>query len=96
MFCMVRWVAGCERTLTSGVPGKQKAKSQTEGGVNEGEGGGGGEGLSPCFLISIRENIFETLSSNGLLEEQKTHPFPCPFKFCWCLLFPKPSSRLRY
>ena len=32
MFCMVRWVAGCERTLTSGVPGKPKAKSQTDGG----------------------------------------------------------------
>lgn len=80
MFCMVRWVAGCERTLTSGVPGKRKAKSQTDGGVNKGEGGGGGEGLSPCFLISIRENIFETLSSNGLLEEQKTPPFPLPIQ----------------
>lgn len=78
MFCMVRWVAGCERTLTSGVPGKQKAKSETDGGVNEGEGGG--KGLSPCFLISIRENIFVTLSSNGLLEEQKTPPFPLPIQ----------------
>lgn len=80
MFCMVRWVAGCERTLTSGVPGKQKAKSETDGGVNEGEGGGVGKGLSPCFLISIRENIFVTLSSNGLLEEQKTPPFPLPIQ----------------
>lgn len=80
MFCMVRWVAGCERTLNSGVPGKQKAKSETDGGVNEGEGGGGGKGLSSCFLISIRENIFVTLSSNGLLEEQKTPPFPLPIQ----------------
>lgn len=80
MFCMVRWVAGCERTLTSGVPGKQKAKSETDGGVNEGEGGGDGKGLSPCFLISVRENIFVTLSSNGLLEEQKTPPFPLPIQ----------------
>lgn len=80
MFCMVRWVAGCERTLTSGVPGKQKAKSETDRGVNEGEGGGCGKGLSPCFLISIRENIFVTLSSNGLLEEQKTPPFPLPIQ----------------
>ena len=80
MFCMVRWVAGCERTLNSGVSGKQKAKSETDGGVNEGEGGGGGKGLSSYFLISIRENIFVTLSSNGLLEEQKTPPFPLPIQ----------------
>ena len=55
MFCVVRWVAGCERTLTSGVPGKKKAKSQTDGGVNEGEGGGGWKGL-----ITIFPHYFQT------------------------------------
>lgn len=40
MFCMVRWVAGCERTLTSGVPGKQKAKSETDGGLTRVKGEG--------------------------------------------------------
>lgn len=55
---------------------RRQNRKQTGGGVNKGEGGGGREGLSPCFLISIRENIFETLSSNGLLEEQKTFPLP--------------------
>ena len=63
-----------------GYQGNRKQNRKQKVGVNEGEGGGGGEGLSPCFLISIRENIFETLSSCGLLEEQKTTPFPLPIQ----------------
>ena len=89
MFCMVRWVAGCERILSSGVPGKQKAKSQTDGRVNEGEGGGGVERAYHHVSSFQTGNKFSRhFLPMGYSKNKKTPPFlfPSPFKFCWCFI----------
>lgn len=75
----VFWVAGYQ--------GNRKRNRKQTGGWTRVKGGGGGKGLSPCFLISNREQIFETLSSNGLFEEQKNPTLPVPFPIQILLVF---------
>ena len=84
---MVRWVAGCERILTSRVAGKQKAKSQTDGEGKRGwQRGGGGKGLTPYFLISKKR--WDTFFKWVVRRTKNLTLLPSPFKLadvCWFL-----------